>query len=362
MEDLVARLERFYAGRRVFVTGHTGFKGGWLWLWLERLGAEVTGYSLEPPSTPSLWTMVGDDADPRSLRGDVRDGGRLLAAVADARPEVVMHLAAQAIVRESYASPAATFDANVMGTVNVLEAVRHAHSVGAAIIVTSDKCYENTGGGPGYREDDRLGGRDPYSASKACAEIATAAYARSFFSAPGSPAVCTVRAGNAIGGGDFAADRLIPDLARELAAGRTPELRHPDSTRPWQFVLDPLAGYLDLAARAHAEPEAYAGCWNFGPDRAQAWPVGRVADLFCARWGGGAAWRRGGEDPARAEAAMLCLDSAKARERLGWRTLLDTAGAVGQCADWYRAHAEGRDPRRLCLDQIDAYMEAAHAL
>ncbi|MEF2232203.1 MAG: CDP-glucose 4,6-dehydratase [Pseudodesulfovibrio sp.] len=362
MEDMVALLERFYEGKRVFLTGHTGFKGGWLWLWLERLGAEVTGYSLEPPSTPSLWDVIGDDANPRSLRGDIRDGDRLRQAMTDARPDVIMHLAAQAIVRESYVAPVETFAANVMGTVNVLEAARAVPSAGAALIVTSDKCYENDGSGRGYREGDQLGGRDPYSASKACAEIATAAYARSFFNAPGSLAVCTVRAGNTIGGGDFAADRLIPDLARALSSGREPELRHPSSTRPWQFVLDPLAGYLALAARAHDNRGAFSGCWNFGPDRSQTWPVGQVADEFCARWGGGAGWRRGVVDPDRAEAAMLCLDSAKACERLGWQPRLDAAEAIRWSSDWYRAFYGGRDAKRLCREQIEAYMEVMHAL
>lgn len=359
---MVARLTDFYAGKRVFITGHTGFKGAWLWFWLKQLGADVTGYSLEPPSSPSLWDILGEDLSAQSIHGDVADQSSLIEAMQQARPDVVFHMAAQSLVRESYESPVETFSTNLLGTVHVLEAARQTSSIGAVVIVTTDKCYENNGQPEGYLEDDRLGGSDPYSASKACAELATTAYARSFYGDASMPGLCSVRAGNVIGGGDFAADRLLPDMARSLSENEAPVLRHPEAHRPWQYVLDLLAGYLDLAARLHADKENFAGSWNFGPRESQAWPVGSVADTFCSAWANEATWKQGPTDETKKEAAMLQLNSDKARSSLGWTPLLDVAEAIEWSARWYKAFYDSRDMTTFTRQQLEEYMERANAI
>ncbi|HEY3021965.1 MAG TPA: CDP-glucose 4,6-dehydratase, partial [Solirubrobacteraceae bacterium] len=273
----------FWAGRRVLVTGHTGFKGALLALWLQRLGARVFGLARTPPTDPSLYVLARVGEGVASVEGDVRDAAAVHAAVAEAAPEVVFHLAAQPIVRRSFADPRETYETNVMGTVNVLEAVRQAGGVGVVVNVTSDKCYENREWEWGYREDEPMGGADPYSSSKACSELVTEAYRRSFFADAGAVRLASARAGNVFGGGDWAADRLVPDLMRAAEAGAPVRLRYPESVRPWQHVLNPLSGYLLLAERAHAEPACAAG-WNFGPPDEDARPVRWIAERLGIAW------------------------------------------------------------------------------
>jgi CDP-glucose 4,6-dehydratase len=328
----------FWSGRRVLVTGHTGFKGGWLALWLTSLGADVTGLSPTPSTSPSLFELarVGDHV--RSVEGDVRDRGGVAVAIDEARPDVVFHLAAQPLVRASYADPVATYDNNVMGTANVLDAAREydgdLHSI---VVVTSDKCYLNPERDEPFVETDPLGGHDPYSSSKAAAELVAAAY-RDSYDLP----IATARAGNVIGGGDFGADRLVPDAMRALAAGEPLRMRHPDAIRPWQHVLCSLHGYGLLAERAERGP------WNFGPDVDEAKPVRWVAERLGVDWEADP-----GDHPH--EAHFLKLDSAKAHEQLGWTPRWGLERALDATAEWYAAHREGRDVRQVLLDQIEAY-------
>jgi CDP-glucose 4,6-dehydratase len=318
----------FWRGRRVFITGHTGFKGAWLGLWLNRLGSSVVGYALPAPTTPSLFAAAAVAETMRSMEGDVRDLDRLRRALREAAPEIVFHLAAQALVRPSYREPVATFTTNVMGTVHVLEACRDVPGLRAAVVVTSDKCYEEGAAGRPHRESDPLGGHDPYAASKACTEIAAAAYRRSFFdAAPGGAAVATARSGNVIGGGDWAPDRLIADLIRAYSAGHSPRLRNPGAVRPWQHVLDPLAGYLMLAERLYEQGRPFAEPWNFGPAPGSAVSVEAVAERAGRLWGGNGGWLIE-TAPQPREAPVLELDAGKARARLGWKPLLDLDTAL----------------------------------
>ena len=342
----------FWQGKRVFLTGHTGFKGAWLGLWLSELGAEVTGYALPPPTTPSLFETARLEGRLTHLLGDIRDPGPLSRALTAARPDVVFHLAAQSLVRPSYEEPVETFATNVMGTVNVLEALRQWGGARAAIFVTSDKCYDNRETGQAYREDDPMGGHDPYSASKGCAELVTAAYRRSFFqSGPSATRVATVRAGNVIGGGDWARDRLIPDLLDAFSRGEAAVVRFPDAIRPWQHVLEPLAGYLRLAEALWAGEPGAARAWNFGPRPEDAREVGWIAGRLAELWGEGATWRR--TDAARPhEAGVLRLDWSKARERLGWRPVWALEEGLERVVAWRRAFGEGRDMRAFSLGQI----------
>lgn len=352
----------FWSGKRVFVTGHTGFKGAWLSLWLSERGAQVTGYALAPPTTPNLFEAAGVARHVRHLTGDVTDLPALTAAVREARPEVVLHLAAQSLVRLSYDEPVSTYATNVMGTVNLLEAVRAAGGVRAVVCVTSDKCYENRETGQAYREEDAMGGYDPYSSSKGCAELVTSAYRRSFFNvarlSEHRVAVASVRAGNVIGGGDWAKDRLVPDLMRGFAAGQAPLIRFPTAVRPWQHVLEPLSGYLQLAERLYAGEASAAEGWNFGPAESDAKPVGWIADRLAALWGEGAAWRETGE-PQPHEAHHLSLDCSKARERLGWRPVWDLGEGLSRTVEWYKGLARGGDAAELTLRQIRAHGVAA---
>jgi CDP-glucose 4,6-dehydratase len=344
---------RFWAGRRVLVTGHTGFKGAWLALWLERLGAEIVGYALEPPTRPSLYELARVGAGLRHVTGDVRDLDRLVSVVRRERPEVVVHMAAQSLVRRGRREPVETYAVNVMGTVHLLEAVRRGGAARAVVNVTSDKCYENREWEWGYREDEPKGGRDPYSSSKGCAELVSAAYRSSFFGSGGPTRLASARAGNVIGGGDFAEDRLVPDLMRAALAGDVALVRNPGSVRPWQHVLEPLAGYLLLAERLWDDP-SYADGWNFGPDEGDARPVGEVADALAALWGRGLEWRLDPE-PQPTEARYLKLDSSRARLRLGWRPGWGLRDALAGVAEWWRAHAAGADLRSVTLDQIGRY-------
>jgi CDP-glucose 4,6-dehydratase len=348
-----------FSGRRVFVTGHTGFKGSWLAEWLIEMGADVTGYSLDPPTEPSLFDELGLAGRMRHVHGDVRDLPHLTSAIAEARPEIVFHLAAQALVRLSYEEPVLTYESNVMGTVNVLEAVRCAGDVAAVVNVTSDKCYENREDGRAYCETDPLGGHDPYSSSKGCAELVTAAYRRSFFAEPGATRIASVRAGNVIGGGDWAVDRIVPDCVCALQAGEVITVRNPDAVRPWQHVLEPLSGYLLLASRLLAGSPQLAGAWNFGPQDAGMVPVSSVADAIVAAWGSGAWECPVAPEGQPHEAQLLCLDVAKAKDALGWRPLYDVDRAVGVTAKWYRARAEGHDVLELTKADIADYVDEA---
>ena len=365
MESVVSDAS-FWRGRRVLVTGHTGFKGGWLTLWLRSLGAEVTGLALQPevqsPLRPSFFSEVALARDCDSHIVDVRDARAVASVVGAARPEIVFHLAAQPLVRASYDDASATWMTNVMGTIGLLDALREAKGARAIVVITSDKCYEQGAGARAFREGDALGGHDPYSSSKAAAEIATASWRRSFFDAEGV-GVATARAGNVIGGGDWAADRLIPDLVRGAMKGLSVPIRYPRATRPWQHVLDPLRGYLMLAERLAHEPGRYAGAWNFGPGAKGSLPVADVAERFSKALDRGARWHVA-EDASLHEAATLALDVAKAREELGWRPHWAIGEAILRTADAYRVSLDGGDLRSAMLEQIaahDASLEAEAA-
>ena len=309
---------RFYKGKRVLVTGHTGFKGSWLCKMLVMAGAEVTGYSLNPPTDPNLFSIAGLDGKMTSVIGDIRDFEKLKETFATAQPEIVLHLAAQPIVRDSYKDPRYTYETNVMGTVNLLECVRGCTSVKSVLNVTTDKVYHNNEWCWGYRDDEPLDGFDPYSNSKSCSELVTHSYINSFFDKAESPAVSTARAGNVIGGGDFANDRIVPDCVRAMAAGRTIGVRNPYSTRPYQHVLEPLAVYLTIAQKQY-EDKKYAGFYNVGPDDCDCVTTGELVDLFCRNWGGDATWENQAEVNAPHEANFLKLDCSKIKATFGWK-------------------------------------------
>lgn len=348
---------QFWHGRRVLVTGHTGFKGSWLCLWLASMGAEVHGYALPPPTDPSLFDVAKVyDLLAANVIADVRDGETLSAAVGRSRPEIVFHLAAQPLVRYSYRAPVETYAVNVMGTVHLLEAVRRNGCVRAVVSVTTDKCYENREWPWGYRENEPLGGYDPYSSSKACAELISAAYRDSFLAASGV-ALATARAGNVIGGGDWAADRLLPDFLRSLDAGEVLAIRSPDAIRPWQHVLEPLSGYLALAQALVEFGEKAAKAWNFGPVDDDARPVGWILERLAARepelrW-------RYDSAPQPHEANYLKLDSSKARKHLGWAPRWRLDKALDMTIDWHRAWRQGGDMQAVSLAQIAEYMVGA---
>ncbi len=348
-----------YTGKRVLVTGHTGFKGSWLAIWLTSLGAEVAGFSSYLPSSPCNFSVSGLERTMDHRWGDIRDLHGLKAVFDDFRPEVVFHLAAQPIVRRSYADPKLTFDTNVGGTVNVLECVRSSVSVKAAVIVTSDKCYENTECVWGYRENDRLGGADPYSASKACAEVAASAYARSFRPSNGTQRFATARAGNVVGGGDWAESRVIPDCVRAWSEGREAAIRNPASTRPWQHVLEPLSGYLRLGAHLLASERLHGESFNFGPDQTVDKPVSELIGLFTS-YLGGPGWRLGGGDAGKKESALLKLSCDKALHELGWRPVLSFEDTVRLTAEWYRRYYSGeKNMYAFSTEQISFYVAEA---
>jgi len=348
----------FWKNKKVFITGHTGFKGSWLCLWLQELGAEVTGYALDPPTEPSLFELCGLRGRVRSIVADVRDGARLAAELEKARPEIIFHMAAQPLVRDSFRVPVETFAVNVMGTVNLLEAARVAGGVRALVNVTTDKCYENREWLWGYRENEPLGGSDPYSSSKACSELVTQAYARSYFApadyAAHGTAVATARAGNIIGGGDWAADRLVPDCVRAILGKKGVGIRNPDATRPWQHVLEPLSGYLLLARRLCESGPEFGGPWNFGPGDDDTRTVAYVVQRLCFAWGEGAA-ATADPGPHPHEAHYLKLDCSKARTLLRWRPRWDLDTAIGKVVAWTRVYQAGGDVREACLAQIEEY-------
>jgi CDP-glucose 4,6-dehydratase len=339
------------------ITGHTGFKGSWLCLMLESLGASVAGYSLPGRTDPSLYEMAHVAEHVQSVDGDVRDLDALSVAVNRCRPEIIIHMAAQPLVRQSYVSPVDTFATNVMGTVHILEAARHCDSVRALVNVTTDKCYENHEWVWGYRENEPMGGHDPYSCSKGCSELVTSAYRRSFFEAGKSRcAIGSGRAGNVIGGGDWATDRLIPDCIRALAAGKPIPVRNPRSVRPWQFVMEPLSGYLLLAQKLCERPAEFSEGWNFGPAEDDARSVEWIADHMVKLWGLGAAWQATEGSQAQAhEANYLKLDCSKARGQLGWTPRTDLAMALEWTVEWYRHMQAGGDVRQICLDQVNRF-------
>lgn len=347
----------FWRGRRVLLTGHTGFKGSWLSLWLQQMGALVHGLALAPDTTPALFTEARVGEGMSSQIGDIRELAVVRSAFEQARPEVVLHLAAQPLVRASYADPVGTYATNVMGTVHVLEAARATPGVRAIVNVTTDKCYENREWLWGYREDEPLGGHDPYSSSKGCAELVSSAYRRSFLQAQGVQ-LATARAGNVIGGGDWAADRLVPDLLRAFEAGQPAEIRNPAALRPWQHVLEPLSGYLLLAQRLHAEGATMAEAWNFGPRDDDHRPVRWIVDRLAAHWGPDARWQRD-EGTHVHEAGLLKLDISKAVSTLGWRPCWTLDEALQRIAHWHRQWRAGDEARVLCLAQIQAYVDAA---
>ncbi len=354
----------FWRDRAVLVTGHTGFKGAWLTLWLQSLGARVSGLAVGVPTTPSLYELASVGDDVHEFRVDVRDYEAVLDALAQSQPEVVMHLAAQPFVRRSFVDPRVTYETNVMGTVNVLEAVRASASVRVVVNVTSDKCYANEPARQphAFVEGDPMGGHDPYSSSKGCAELVADAYRHSYFTSgiggEDAPRVGCARAGNVIGGGDWGEDRLIPDFMRGALAGQPIHVRNPAAIRPWQHVLDPLAGYLRLAEALHDAPELDGG-WNFGPALDDARTVGWIADHVSALWDGELRWELD-DGPHPHEAHVLMLDSSKAQEHLGWEPTWDLEEALARVVAWYRALRDGEDMRAVTLGQIRSF-EAAGA-
>lgn len=362
MEGLAGLMELdFYRGKRVFVTGHTGFKGSWLCRMLVYAGAQVTGFALDPPTVPALFERAGLADTMTDVRGDIRDPDALWAAYAAARPQVVLHLAAQPLVRESYKDPRATYETNVMGTVNLLECVRRAMAEGfgpvSVLNVTTDKVYKNNEWCWGYREADPLDGYDPYSNSKSCSELVTHSYISSFFAGAGAPAVSTARAGNVIGGGDFATDRIIPDCVRAVQKGEVIGVRSPHSTRPYQHVLEPLAAYL-LIAQKQVENRRYAGFYNVGPDDCDCLTTGELAELFCKTWGDGAAWESRAEANAPHEASFLKLDCSKLKTVLGWRPRWHMDTCMQMTCRFARVWLEGGNVPAEMDAEIREFLEA----
>jgi len=343
----------FWRARKVLITGHTGFKGSWLSLWLQSMGAELRGIALEPPTTPALFNVAQVAQNMDSHIADIRDASTIARLTKDFQPEVVIHMAAQPLVRVSYQQPIDTYATNVMGTVHVLEAARHAGSVRAIVNVTTDKCYENREWAWGYREDEAMGGHDPYSSSKGCAELLSSAYRKSFFIESGI-GMATARAGNVIGGGDWALDRLVPDTLMALEIDQPVQIRNPHAIRPWQHVLEPLSGYLLLAEKLYEQGQAFAEGWNFGPRDEDARSVQWIVEQLCQAWGQNASWQlQPGDHPH--EAIYLKLDISKVKQRLHWmpRWSLDTA--IGHIVDWHQGWLSGQEMRALCLNQINQY-------
>ena len=357
-EGTLEALVKTWQGRRVFLTGHTGFKGSWLALWLARLGAQIRGYALDPSTEPNLFNQASVSSVVEDVRGDVRDYAKLEASMAEFAPDVVFHLAAQPIVRRSYVDPVGTYGTNVMGTVHLMEAIRRTPSVRAAVCVTTDKCYQNQEWIWPYRETDPLGGYDPYASSKACAEIVSAAYRSSFFPTERLQehhvGLATARAGNVMGGGDWSEDRLIPDLIRGFRSNQPVLIRRPNAIRPWQHVLDPLHGYLMLAQELLAQPARFASAYNFGPSDEDIWPVERIATKLVRMWGDGASWIRDSV-PSVHEDQVLRLDASKARVELGWKPRLGIEAALEWTTEWYRAWNQGDNMAEFTEKQIAEY-------
>ncbi|MBI5191907.1 MAG: CDP-glucose 4,6-dehydratase [Nitrospirae bacterium] len=352
--------KEFWDRKKVFITGHTGFKGSWLSLWLTAMGAKVTGYALDPPTVPSLYELCKIGESVHSIKGDIRDYKHLLTAIQESKPDIVIHLAAQSLVLHSYEHPVETFSTNVMGTVNLLEAVRNTKNIRAVLNVTTDKCYENKEWTWGYRENDTLGGHDPYSGSKVCSEMVTASYRHSFFNLSDYKKhrvlIATARAGNVIGGGDWAENRLIPDCIRAISDNKKIIIRNPNFTRSWQHVLEPLAGYMMLSQRLYEGDPASADAWNFGTDDIETKNIESVVKIFCLMWGKGAAYSVK-KSKQLTEAKYLKLDSSKARMMLGWRTRWNLDRALQSIVEWTKGYIGGVGSRALCLNQINEYIK-----
>lgn len=350
----------FWRGRRVFLTGHTGFKGSWLSIWLQSLGAELTGFALPPETAPSLFKLADVASGMNSIIGDIRSLDAIKMAMLEADPEIVIHMAAQPLVRASYEDPVLTYSTNVMGTVNVLEAARKAPSVRAILNVTTDKCYENKEWHWSYREIDSLGGHDPYSNSKACSEFVTSSYRTSFFNpvrhAEHGVTLATARAGNVIGGGDYSKDRLIPDLISAFRQGRPAQIRFPNATRPWQHVMEPLRGYLELCERLFLYGPVWGEAWNFGPTTKDQHPVSSIATELARLWGSGAKWEAT-PDASYHEAGLLSLDISKVTSRLGWQPKLSVHDALSLIVDWERNAPSAKFPRAIIEAQLAGYLQ-----
>lgn len=354
-------ISNFWSGKKVFVTGHTGFKGGWLSLWLQHLGAQVTGFALSPPHKPNFFdsSRVGNGMS--SIIGDIRDGEFLSKVIGNFKPEVVFHLAAQPLVRRSYVNPIETYSTNIMGTVNLLEAVRNTDSIRAVVNVTSDKCYENNEWVWGYRENEAMGGADPYSSSKACSELITSAYRKSFFNLSQinefRVGLSTARAGNVIGGGDWSEDRLIPDILRAIESGENINVRNPKSIRPWQHVLEPISGYIYLAEMIYKEGLEFAEAFNFGPSDEDAKPVSWIVESLTKRWGSEVNWTLDSSLHPH-EAKQLRLDCTKARNKLGWCPKWKLEQAINYIVLWHKAHQNGEDMHKTSLTHINDHINS----
>ena len=344
----------FWANKRVLLTGHTGFKGSWLALWLASKGAQVTGFGLAPPTNPNLYHLADVKRDIDSIEGDIRDISMVDQAVARSDPQIVLHLAAQSLVRPSYDNPIETFDTNVMGTANLLHSLRQANNLQAVVVVTSDKCYDNREWLWGYREDEAMGGSDPYSASKGCTELVTASFRQSYYQHSPTIGLATARAGNVIGGGDFAIDRLITDIMKAIREGKPAQIRNPNAIRPWQHVLEPLHGYLLLVEALVRDPQTYSAGWNFGPHDSDARPVSWICNELTKRWGDSASWHTDDRDHPH-EATYLKLDSSKARAQLQWRSKLTLDSTLDRIVQWNRVSLDSGNIREHTLSEIAEY-------
>jgi len=345
---------QFWVNKRVLLTGHTGFKGSWLALWLATKGAQVTGFGLAPHTNPSLYELADVKRDIESIEGDIRDLSMVDHAIAKSDPEIVLHLAAQSLVRPSYDNPIETFDTNVMGTANLLHSLRQANHLQAVVVVTSDKCYDNREWLWGYREDEAMGGSDPYSASKGCTELVTASFRQSYYQHTPAIGLATARAGNVIGGGDFAVDRLITDIMKAIREGKPAQIRNPNAIRPWQHVLEPLHGYLLLAEALVREPQTYSAGWNFGPYDSDARPVSWICNELTKRWGDSASWHTDDREHPH-EATYLKLDSSKARAQLQWRSKLTLDSTLDRIVQWNRVSLDNGNIREHTLSEIAEY-------
>jgi len=350
----------FWRGKRVFLTGHTGFKGGWAALWLQHMGAQVKGFALNPPSSPSLFECAKVASGMQSDIGDIRDREAIASSMRAFNPDILIHMAAQPLVRLSYREPVETYATNVMGTLHVFEAARQCPNLRAIVNITTDKCYENREWEWGYRENESMGGHDPYSNSKGCAELVTSAYRKSFFSAPGTPALASVRAGNVIGGGDWAEDRLIPDILKAFENKQPVVIRNPLATRPWQHVLEPLRGYFMLAEQLYSdEKKQFAEGWNFGPIEDDAKPVQWIVEKMVDMWGSGASWQLdAGQNPH--EANYLKLDISKVKKFLGWHPSWGLQTALQQIIEWHQGWLSGQAMQQTCLNQINEYINCSN--